>query len=170
MSEAKNNPANIPELPAGYKPMTSSTLRLEVPEKKGYHRHWFRGTPERLTRAQQAGYEFVRPEEVQVNNMDLGGDSTASGNTDLGTRVSVISGESNDATGQPGRMYLMEVRDELFEYSQRLLADRNESVAEALRGGKIGAGEAGANARDDANRYIKGPTPDLFNPNKTRRA
>ena len=166
---SEKNPANVPELPKGYRPMTSSELRLEVPEKEGYHRHWFRGTPERLARAQQAGYRFVDPEDVtaHVNNFDIAGDATASGSTDMGSRVSVISGGADrEDDGQPGRMYLMEVENELYEYSQSLLSDTLDGVAEALRGGTIGRGETGETATDMANRYTKGKPSDLFTPKR----
>lgn len=169
MSNETKNPANALELPKNYRPMTSAVMRLEVPEKDGFHRHWFRGTGERLARAQQAGYVFVDPKDVQVNNFDLGGNSAESGNTDLGSRVSVVSGDDADASGQPGRMYLMECPDHLYEYAQGILEQRNESVAEALRGGKLGTGYDGETQIDSQNRYVKGKSPDLFTPRKNRR-
>lgn len=168
-----NNPANADlSVPADFQPMVSAVLRLEVPKKDGFHRHWFRGNPERIARAQKAGYRFVDAAEVHINNHDLGGDAKASGSTDLGTRVSVISGDDLDTTGQPGRLYLMECPNHLYEMGKRILDERNEGVAEALRGGKIGAGqgETGETQVDVNNRYVKGKTPDLFIPNKTRRS
>lgn len=173
MSDNKPNPANAAEsaagdLPKGYKPFSEGSLKLEVPERPGYHRHWFRGAAGRIARAQQAGYTFVDKGQVAVSNFDLGGDSTKDGNGDLGTRVSIVSGESEDASGQPERLYLMECPMHLYEYSQKILADRNESVAEALRGGKIGVGENGESREDSNTRYVKGAVPDLFNPNKRR--
>ena len=72
VQKEKFNPSNPPlSLPAGYKPMTGGTLRLEVPEKPGWHRHWFRGTPARLGQATQAGYKFVDPDDVDINNFEL---------------------------------------------------------------------------------------------------
>lgn len=166
----KTNPANIPGLPKGYRPLTSATLRLEVPEREGYHRHWFRGTPERIARAQQAGYSFVDKDDIgdAVNNFDLAGDSDDSGNTDMGTRVSVISGDDLGSDGQPGRMYLMECPKEIYDYAQSILKDTNDGIAAALRGGDIGKGEAGETAVDSQHRYRKGKAPDLFTPNKRR--
>lgn len=136
-----NNPANEKpqgSLPPGYVPMSQGVLSLEVPEKDGYHRRWFRGDPGRIQRALRAGYRFVDPTEVSLNNFDLGGDASASGNTDMGTRVSLISGDEADATGQPQRLYLMECPLELYEHSRNLVEERNDSVAAALRGGAIG--------------------------------
>jgi hypothetical protein len=165
MSKNNNNPANsISEttLPKDFKPMTQGTLRLEVPKKDGFHRHWFRGDPGRIARALKAYYKFVDPDEVDINNFDMAGDSTVSGNTDLGTRVSVVSGDDIQHSGQPSRLYLMECPEELYEESQRILAERNEDVAAALRGGKMGVDEA-----DKA--YNKEAPPNLFTPNKQRR-
>lgn len=171
-TDKNNNPANkVQGLPKGFRPMTSATLRLEVPQKDGFHRHWFRGTPERIARAQQAGYRFVEKEDLgedAVNSFDLAGDSDKGGSTDLGSRVSVISGDDIGANGQPGRLYLMECPLEYYEAAQSVLADRNDSVAEALRGGKIGAGQAGETSQDVKNRYMKEKAPDFLTP-KTRR-
>jgi hypothetical protein len=166
-----NNPANEKDksfLPPGYQPMSAGVKSLEVPAREGYHRRWFRSDPGRIARAQRAGYTFVDPEEVNLNNFDLGGDAKNSGNTDMGSRVSVISGDEADSTGQPARLYLMECPQELYEHGRSLIADRNEGVAEALRGGKIGAGGEGETSKDQDTRYTKGKMPDLFTP-KTRR-
>jgi hypothetical protein len=150
----KANPANAPlELPKGYRPMTTQQLRLEVPERPGWHRRWFRGNPGRLARAQQAGYRFVDEKDCDVNNHDLAGDSTAAGSTDLGSRVSVISGESGQG-GQPTRMYLMECPMELYEHGRSILEQRNDQVAAALRGGTVGAGSQGESQKDVQNRYV----------------
>ena len=161
-NKEKASPANAPlSLPKGYKPMSSGVLRLEVPEKSGWHRHWFRGTPERLARAQQAGYRFTSPDEVEINSFDVAGDSKGGGSTDLGSRVSVISGDDIGSNGQPGRMYLMECPQEYFEHAQGILQETNDGVAEALRGGNIGSEkEVG---RDANKRYLKdGQVPSLF--------
>jgi hypothetical protein len=164
MANESKNPANAPAMPKGYKPMSEGVLKLEVPERDGYHRHWFRGDPGRIERAKQAGYTHVLKGDVAVNNLDLGGDATSDGNTDLGSLVSISSGAVSE-DGQPERMYLMECPAEYFEYAQSLVADRNESVAEALRGGKIGQEKE---TRGDAeHRYIKGAVPDLFNPRRS---
>ena len=165
------NPANLKEkanLPPGYQPMSAGTKKLETPPRDGYHRRWFRGDATRLAKAQRAGYTFVQPEDVDLNNFDLGGDAKTSGNTDMGTRVSVIAGDDLDPTGQPGRLYLMECPEELYEYSRSIIEDRNESVAEALRGGKLGLGHDGETRFDQDQRYVKGKVPDLFIP-KSRR-
>jgi len=173
MSDAtKQNPANetkVSAIPEGYIPMSAPVQRLQVPEKEGFVRYWFRGDYNRLQRAQQAGYRFVDPSEVRVNNFDVGGDSKNSGSTDLGTRVSITTGDDMGPDGQPNRLYLMEIPIELYEYGQKLLQERNDSVAEALRAGLIGSDDTGESARDKSARYSKTGVPDLFNPHKRRR-
>ncbi len=166
----KTNPANenpVSKIPENFIPMSAPTQRLQVPERDGYVRYWFRGDSNRIQRAMQAGYTFVKPEDVKVNNFDLGGDSSTSGNSDLGTRVSVSAGDTASADGSPGRLYLMEVRQELYNRAQELLQERNDQVAQALRAGLLGAD--GEGPADKKARYTTQGVPDLFNPNKRRR-
>lgn len=163
----KTNPANEKEefdLPPNYRPMTGGQLRLAVPEKPGFHRHWFRGTPARIAQARQAGYEFVNPEDVDVVNFDLAGSGLESGNTDLGdSRVSVISGDDIGMNGQPGRLYLMECPQKYFDHAQNLLMQQVDMTADALRGGMVGSGQAGEQRGDTSKRYIKeGQNQSLF--------
>jgi len=159
------NPANKKEkreLPEGFQPMSQGTKKLDVPEREGYHRRWFRGDAKRIAQAQRAGYEFVLDEDVDLNNTDLGGDANASGNSDMGSRVSVISGDSFDKSGQPGRMYLMECPIEYYEVSRQVQEDRNDDIAEALSAGTLGKDASGETFSDSQRRYLKTATPDLF--------
>jgi hypothetical protein len=157
----KNNPANEKKseglsLPKGYRPMSVGQRRLEVPPIDGYHLHWFRGTASNLARAHQAGYTFVDKDEVSLNDFDIAGDGDGDKGTDLGTRVSVISGDDvSDSNGQAGRLYLMKCRQELYEHAQGLLGKQVDLTAEALRGGNIGRGQNGEGRGDSANRYLK---------------
>lgn len=153
-----HNPANdikVSEIPEGYIPMSAPVQRLQVPEVPGFKLHWFRGEPGRIARAQRAGYRFVENEEVRVNNFDLGGDKSVSGNTDLGTRVSIEAGEEGD-----GRLYLMKIPQELYDYGQKLLQDDVDSIVDALTAGTIGS--KNESASDKNKRYRKGGKPDLF--------
>lgn len=167
---SENNPANEKKkraIPEGFQPLSAPTQKLAVPEREGWHRRWIRGEPGRIAKAQKAGFRFVEAEEVEIKNTDLGGDALESGNTDMGTRVSVISGDGADASGQPGRLYLMECPQEFYEYSRGLIQDTNDSIAATLRGGNVGAEKDAASDRDK--RYMKGAAPDLFTP-KSRRS
>ncbi len=148
-------------------PMSVPVQRLEASEIPGYHLHWFTGSQERLQRAIDGGYEFVDERELKINNVSLGGDSTASGNTDMGSRVSVISGQEVGKDGQPTRLILMKIKQEWYEEDQKLVEDRNDLVAASLRGGVLGAEKD--KPVDRAARYVdKARTviPDLFTPKR----
>lgn len=151
------------ELPPGYKPMSVGQRRLEVPEKDGWHRHWFRGEKSNIAKALQAGYRFVEKDDVALNNFDLAGEGLGEG-SDLGTRVSQPSGDSDE------KMYLMECPQRLYEYAQNLHMDINRETAAALKGGTVGVGRNGETREDVGNRYqdvtIKGR--DMFTPRTPR--
>jgi len=150
-------------------PMSVPVQRLEAPSIPGYHLHWFNGTEERLARAQAAGYEFVNADEVKVNSVGLGNESTQSGNTDLGSQVSVVAGSEIGRDGQPMRMILMKIKQEWYEEDQKLVDARSAQVANALTGGMLGSEKDAAG--DSRQRYLdkaRTALPDLFNPNKRR--
>ncbi len=167
MSKFSENPANGVALPENFRPMSSGVLRLKVPERDGYHRHWFRGTPDRIAQALQAGYTFVEASEVNLNNFDLAGHSSVSGNNSLGSHVEVVSGDLNQ-NNEAGKLFLMECPLPYFEASQKVVEERNAAVANSITSGLVGANESGESASDAGNRYRKGKVPDLFNPNKRR--
>lgn len=159
----KDNPANErPKAVVDRKiiPMSAGQKRLDVPERPGYYRRWFRGDPGRIARAKQAGYEFVDASDVEITNFDLGGNASTSGNTDMGTRVSVVSGDTGDENGNPMRLYLMEVPNEYYEQSKALIEERNDGVAAALSQGILGADNE--RSGDQSKRYVKTKVPDLF--------
>jgi len=136
------NPANRPGKSDEARkriPMSVPVRKLEAPDIPGYHLHWFRGSPDRIARAQDAGYEFVHRDEVKVNYTGIGGSPTASGNTDMGSQVSVVAGEELGPDGQAVRLVLMKIKQEYYEQDQKIAEDRNEQVAAALRGGMLGA-------------------------------
>jgi len=119
-------------------PMSVPNPKLAVPDVPGYHLHWMLGTPSRIAQAMKAGYEFVDPDEVDVVNTGLADDASSSGNTDLGTRVSVVAGSGTDSNGQEERLYLMKIPQEWWETDQKQLEDKNEGIAAAIRGGTAG--------------------------------
>ena len=166
----KVNPANSKKpLPPNFRPMSGGQLRLQVPEREGYHRHWIRGTAERIQRAQQAGYTFVDRNDVNINNFDIAGDQEDSGNTDLGTRVSVASGDMDDRTGQPINLFLMECPIEFYEASRAADEAKVDQIAAALSGQNFGHGDSGETLEDKSNRYIKGKLPAIFTRKTNRR-
>lgn len=172
MTIEKLNPASA-KAPDGQRkriPMSVPVQKLEAPEIPGYHLHWFRGEPARIQRALDGGYEFVDETETQVNAVGLGNESTRSGNTDLGSRVSVASGGAPGRDGQPERLILMKIKQEWYEQDQQKVADRNQQVANAITGGLVGSEKD--SAADARMRYLskdRTSIPDLFNPHKKAR-
>ena len=148
-------------------PMSVPVQRLEVADLPGYHLHWFLSSPERLQRAMDGGYEFVDEQEMKINNVSLGGTSAASGNTDMGSRVSIVSGQEVGKDGQPTRLILMKIKQEWWDEDQVLVENRNSKVRDALLGGMIGA----ENDRpgDSQHRYVdktRTQIPDFFKPRR----
>lgn len=163
MSQTPVNPANAPakaKIERDRIPMSLPQLKLAVPEIPGYHLHWMRGTPSRISQALRAGYEFVNDGDVEVPGHNVAG--IQSGNTDMGTRVSVLAGQALGEDGREERLYLMKIKKEWWEADQKAIEDRNEQVAASLRGGRAGDGSG----NDLSNRYIpdahKKGVADLF--------
>ena len=171
MGNIAHNPANSRNQEASVRtriPMDTPTLKLQVPEIPGYRLYWFRGEPARIQRAEQAGYEYVRREEVELNSVGVADDRAEDGNTDMGSLVSVSAGDLLGEDKQPLKMILMKIREEWAEEDDEAKAARNEAVAAALRGGLIGAEKE--NAGDRNARYVdpaRTKIPDMFLP-KTR--
>lgn len=146
MENIKENPANVVgEQPARQRiPMSVPVPRLAVPEIPGFKLRWFYGDPGRIQRAMQGGYEFVNRDEVALNNRDLlGSDSAMSGNTDMGTRVSIISGGDVGADGQVARMYLMKIPLKFWLEDQKAKlgpGSRLDLIRKALMRGKLSQG------------------------------
>ena len=164
MSQTPVNPANVPQKAKVERdriPMSLPQQKLAVPEIPGYHLHWMRGTPSRIGQALRAGYEFVNEGEVDV--IGHGVADIKSGNTDMGTRVSVSAGQHVGEDGNEERLYLMKIKQEWWESDQKALEDRNEQIAATLRGGQVDGGAGG----DTSNRYIpevhKKGVAELFN-------
>src|SRR6266850_4470127 len=152
------NPANLPETSVTDEtriPMNRPDLKLAVPEIEGFVLHWFADRPGRIPRAMAAGYTFVDPEEVKIRNFGFAEDLIKSGNTDLGSRVSVHGGV--DDQGKAERLYLMKIKQEWYDKDMALREETSDKIVASLRGGKVGA-EADSNAN---RRYVK-DTENLF--------
>ena len=154
------NPANAPEDfdESQWVPMSAPVARLQIPEKPGYHRHWFRNEPGRIERAQRAGYRFVDASEVSVVNRSLGGAPEEGGNTDLGSRVSVAAGGIAD-NGQAMRLYLMECPQHLYKKNLAMLQADTDNTVTALSAGRGGKDD---NPAEGGKTYIRGDLPSLF--------
>jgi hypothetical protein len=147
------NPANkvAPASSAARKriPMSTPQRRLEVPDIAGYRLYWF--VERNVERALQGGYEFVDSKEIALNQRGIGTSSNVSGNSDMGSRVSVISGQGQD--GQPERLVLLKIKQEWFEEDQAVLQARNKQIEDAIRRGQVGAEKS--DALDWAQAYLK---------------
>ena len=110
-------------------PMGTAQLRLAVPKRKGYVRRWFVDKPGRLARAQQAGYQFVTDKTLHI------GEGHVSNDTDLGNRISEITGRAENGAGQ--RSYLMEIREDWYQEDQATKAKDRAEIKAAIAGGTI---------------------------------
>lgn len=156
------NPSNRQPAERTRIPMSTPVQKLEVAEIPGFHLHWFRGEPDRLERARNAGYEFVDEQEIRVTSVGLGSDPASSGNTDMGSRVSIVGGGVDDRN-QPVRLYLMKIKQEFWEQDQKQLEARNDAVAASLMSGTLGQGNA-ADKGEQGLRYVRKDqkVPELF--------
>lgn len=147
---AKDNPSIAPDKSVTERtriPMSLPVQKLAVPDIPGYHSHWMRGDAQRINQALRAGYTFVTPDEVQMNDFGLANGPDDSGNHDMGSRVSHIAGTAAD--GKAETLYLMKLPLSLWEADQKVLGERQEQVAATIRGEK-GFSEGGM---DTSNRY-----------------
>ncbi len=128
--------------------MSVPQMKMHVPSIPGYHCHWFNDDQGRIERALRSGYQFVENEEVALHDFSLAGDSTKTGNQDLGTRVSMVVGTKEGGVAQ--RAYLLKIREELWRVDQMLQQEKNDQISQALKAGKLGA-EGG----DGRNTYVK---------------
>jgi hypothetical protein len=132
------NPANLTQESKGNRkarvPMSVAMRKLEVPEIAGYHLHWIKES--NIPRALAAYYEFVEDREVPINQRNPGMDTEQSGNTDLGSRVSIAAGIGGD--NKPERLYLMKLSEEYWLEDRAKIDDRNASMmGQIFRGEKI---------------------------------
>lgn len=150
-------------------PMSLPLQKLSVPDLPGFHLHWMLGSTTRINQALRAGYEFVEATEVETTNTGLADDASKSGNTDMGSRVSVSAGAELGTDGSEQRLYLMKIKQEWWEADQAALENRNEQIAATLRGGN----DLAVNPNGAENRYIpqghRKEVANLLTP-KTRRS
>jgi hypothetical protein len=132
--------------------MSIPSMKMQVPEIPGYHCHWINDYQGRVEKAIRAKYEFVDADEVELHDFSLAGDSTKTGNQDLGTRVSMVVG--TDEGGKPMRAYLMKLREELWKIDQELQQRPNDEISQQLKRGKLGA-QPGMSPEDAGKTYVK---------------
>lgn len=163
MNPNKENIGNAPKArvtEASRIPMSAPNQKLSVPEIPGFHLHWHLG--KNVARAKAAGYTHVTAEDgIFVDNSGLADPKTMTGSTDLGSNISILAGDAADENGDPERLYLMKLPQEWWQADQKLILERNESIAQQLRGG--GGAAQGESASDRGKRYMK-KGQDLFTP------
>lgn len=170
----KQNPSAAPGKPAAERkriPLSVPQRKLEVPTIPGYKCRWFRGTPSRLAQAERAFYEYVSQDEIKewggLNDLRLGGDATRTGNTDMGSRVTIA--DSTDDQGNMVPLVLMKQKMEYYTEDRAILQERNDSVVDALtaayRRGDVGGRAEGETAEDAGLRYVdkaRSRVPEIF--------
>lgn len=127
-----SNPAEGAEPPTRRPRISMSEVqrRLEVADMPGYRLYWFKD--ENVLKAQDAYYEHVKDWEIRVAHNSIGSADNLSGNTDLGTNVSIIAGQ-NEA-GSPVRLNLMKLPLQYYQEDQKKIEMRNASTMEAIFG------------------------------------
>lgn len=136
---------------ADYIPMGQSELQLAVPEIPGYVLYWPCDRPGRIPRMLRQGWEFVLHSEVDIPNFKtVAGDVAASGNADLGERISVYG--YTDAGGRAVNQYLMKIKKERWQELEDWREQQSDRVVQSLRSSQIGV-EREAEG-DAARRYI----------------
>jgi hypothetical protein len=116
-------------------PMDVPQQRLEVQEIPGWRLYWFK--EENVAKAYCDGhYDFVTQEDARLNRITIAGNPRESGNTDLGSGVSIIGGK--DADGRPQRLVLMKLPIEFFKEDQAAKMLKNtERLSGVFEGEKI---------------------------------
>ena len=114
-------------------PFSANRTRLAVKLKEeGFQHRWFNDQDDRIQRAIDAGYEFVKPEEIgRVGDKEVHG-----GNSDLNSKVSKVV--CRTAENQPIRAFLLKIRNEWFREDQLKKEETNKLVDQAVRAGRAG--------------------------------
>lgn len=159
------NPAN----PGGTAatPVQRRRIPLSVPRRKleavpipGYVLYWFRES--NIPQALDGGYEFVERTEVHLNQANEANSASQSGNTDLGSRVSVI-GDKIGERGVPERAVLMKIREEFWREDRELLDNENAKTLQSIFGGTILGAERGDHSQSYVNTAIAQGSGRLLN-------
>ena len=96
---------------------TKLSVSYSIP---GHHMHWVNDTPGRVLEAEQAGYEFVRGNEIGARDDEL---------------VKRIVGSAEDHT--PLYAFLMKIKQEWYEEDQKKGQQVVDGVDAAIRNGSL---------------------------------
>lgn len=130
------------------RPMNAPTRRLESSGIEGFHLHWIRES--NLSRAQQAGYNFVKIDEVEVNHRNVSVPSEMGSTSDLSDRVSVQYGGDT--------LFLMKLEEALFREDMAAIGERNQEIWQQIFRGEQIAGTSQQTPGDTSHRYVKEAT------------
>lgn len=130
-------------------PLSVPRRKLEVTPIPGFVLYWFKES--NISIAIDAGYDFVDNREVSLNQTTEVNSSDSSGNTDLGSRVSVL-GDKIGERGVPERLVLMKIREEWWREDRELLDNQNAEILRSVfgDGAIVGAGQG-----DHSQSYVK---------------
>jgi len=113
---------DLPQRPAR-KPFGSMSLKLDYPQREGFHRHWFNDIPGRVGRALEAGYEHVKGHDGKPVSRTVG---TAEGGGAL-------------------TAFLMEIPEEWYNQDmaqeQRVIDDKEAAMKRGVADGPEGEGQ-----------------------------
>lgn len=124
-------------------PMNMVTRKLETPELPGFYLHWVNGEPDRIARAINAGYDFVKKDEMPGYTLELGDQTGIKGDGDMGDRISHIAG-GTATDGQALRLYLMKLPQEFRDEDLRARDEEGQRLIDTLRNdpnARVGSGE-----------------------------
>lgn len=113
------------------RPFASKQPNLPLPDINGYVSRWFNDEENRLSRAQDAGWEFVTPSDFPSFRPS----QQVAPNSDLGSRVSVVCG--TDEQGKSMRAYLMKIKKEWAADDHRAKMDAIDETDRAIHGGRL---------------------------------
>jgi len=138
---------------SGFKriPMSAPRRKMETPDLPGFHLHWM--LEENIPQAFQGGYEFVKTNELDINPMGIGSDTTLSGNVDMGTNICIVGNKVGNS-GKPDMQYLMKIKLEWWNEDQKSLEDRNIAMLRQMFRGEQIAGSEKTSGTDQNLRYV----------------
>ena len=153
--QIKTNPASTPEAKAPVRkriPMSLPQQRLNVADLPGFHLHWFRES--NIARAMDAGYEIVHRQEITINQHGIASSRDISGNTDLGSNVSVV-GNAASSEGAAERLVLMKIKEEYWLEDKALLDEKNALIMASIFGDEKIIGPEGKINELGQTEYVK---------------
>ncbi len=172
-SPSASNPANNRVVTRETRvPMSLPLQKLDMPKIPGFHTHWMRADESRIRQAMKAGYTFVEQADLDeigaaVNNFDIGGDAQASGSSDMGSRITVLSGNETDATGKPVKLVLMKLPQAWRDEDMKAQEQQADNTVRALRSeGGASQEEAAKRQHDMSNRYRGETNRNIFSKRK----